>query len=155
MANVQVRTRETSPTRRDVNMWERFWEPFSLEWPWPTPLAISPMVGDWAPVIDLEETDNEIRVSSEIPGVEAKDIDVNISEDMLTIKGEKKQESEEKRKNYYRTERCYGSFQRILRMPATVDVNKCRAEYRNGVLKISCPKSEASKSKQVRVEVKE
>lgn len=95
----------------------------------------------FAPRVDVTETENELHISAELPGIDAKDVDVSISKDMLTIRGEKREEQEEKGRNYYRTERSYGSFQRMISLPAEVDSDKVEATFKNGVLSITLPKT--------------
>jgi HSP20 family protein len=105
------------------------------------------------PVIDISETDKEYAVTGEIPGVNAKDLDVTLTDGILTIKGEKKQENEEKEENYHRIERRYGSFERSFRIPEKVKTDKLNATYKDGVFKLSLPKAEVVEAK--KIEVKE
>jgi HSP20 family protein len=108
--------------------------------------------GFW-PQVDVTETDKEIKVSAEIPGVEAKDIDVSVEDGMLTIKGEKKYEREEKEKGQYRMERSYGSFQRSIELPAEVDESKAKAEFKKGVLRLTLPKRPGTQSRRKQIPV--
>jgi HSP20 family protein len=97
----------------------------------------------WArdfPSVDLTETDDEVRVSAEIPGVDEKDIDLSIRGDVLVVRGEKKQETEEKNGGRHYIERSYGAFQRDIPLPCEVDAEKTKAEYARGVLRITLPK---------------
>jgi HSP20 family protein len=87
----------------------------------------------------------------EIPGMEAKDIEISLSGDILTIRGEKKAEKEDKGKNFYLVERSSGSFSRSLRLPTMVEGDKIEASYKNGVLTITCPKKEMVKPKQITI----
>ncbi len=109
--------------------------------------------GSWIPPIDLSETGDKVTVKTEIPGIDPKEIDISIQDNTLIIKGEKKAEKEEKNKNYYCMERRYGSFSRSISLPASVDVNKITAEYKNGVLEINLQKREEIKPKQISVKV--
>ncbi len=109
--------------------------------------------GTWAPPLDLSETADKITVKAEIPGMDPKEVDISIQGDTLIIKGEKKEEKEEKGKNYYRMERRYGSFSRVVDLPASVDTNKVTAECKNGVLEITMQKKEEVKPKQISVKV--
>ena len=111
------------------------------------------MAGTWAPPIDLSETADKVTVKAEIPGMDPKEIDISIQGDTLMIKGEKKEEKEEKGKNFYRMERRYGSFSRSIDLPASVDTNKVTAECKNGVLEITMQKKEEVKPKQISVKV--
>ena len=105
------------------------------------------------PPIDLSETADKIIIKAEIPGIDPKEIDISIQGDTLTIKGEKKEEKEEKGKNYYRMERRYGSFSRSVDLPNSVNPNKVSAEYKNGVLEINLQKKEEVKPTQITVKV--
>lgn len=111
------------------------------------------MAGTWVPPIDLSETADKVTVKAEIPGMDPKEIDISIQGDTLIIKGEKKEEKEEKGKNYYRMERRYGSFSRSIDLPTSVDTNKVTAECKNGVLEITMQKKEEVKPKQISVKV--
>ena len=108
----------------------------------------------WAPEIDISETEDEYVVKADIPGINEKDLSVTLSGGNLTIKGERKEEKEEKKKHFHRIERRYGSFQRTIALPGEVDENKITAEYKDGVLEIHLPKTEKSKPKEIKVEVK-
>ncbi len=109
--------------------------------------------GAWSPAVDIYETENSLVVTAEIPGVSEKDIDVRIENNQLVIKGERKFEKETKEENYHRIERVYGNFYRSFSLPNTVDPDKVKAEYKNGVLKITLGKKEEVKPKQIKIEV--
>ena len=109
--------------------------------------------GGEAPKIDLVETDTAIEVSAELPGVEQDDIDVTIVDDILTIKGEKKQEKEEKEKDYHLVERCYGSFQRSIRLPFAAK-SEADATFKNGVLKLKIKKPPEFEAKTWRIPIR-
>lgn len=106
----------------------------------------------WVPALDVLETKNAVVVNVEIPGMETKDIDISLSGDLLIIKGEKKQEKEEKDENYYRVERSYGSFSRSIRVSVDVKSDEIQANYKNGTLKITLPKKEEIKPKTIKVD---
>ncbi|UCE18269.1 MAG: Hsp20/alpha crystallin family protein [Gemmatimonadota bacterium] len=108
----------------------------------------------WNPDVDVHETDHEVVVEAEVPGMEQKDIHVTIKDNILTLKGEKKQEKEVKEADYHSVERSYGSFARTFALPTLVVADKASAKYENGVLKITLPKAEEVKPKEVAVEVK-
>ena len=110
-------------------------------------------IGDWRPALDVAETDTSVIVKADLPGLEAKDLDVSIRGDLLTIKGEKKEEKEEKTKSFHRVERRYGSFERSVRLPATVKADQVNASFKNGVLRIELPKTEDAKQKAVHIKV--
>ena len=105
------------------------------------------------PVVDIVENENDITVKAEIPGMEQKDLDVNLTGDVLTMKGEKKAEHEEKGDNFHRIERSYGSFSRSFALPCEVQEDKVEATYKNGVLSLKLPKSESCKKKAVKITV--
>ncbi len=109
-------------------------------------------LGYWEPAIDIIETKDKYKIKAEFPGIPKDDIEINVSDNVLTIKGEKKQEKEEKDANYYRTERVYGLFQRQLVLPPDVDADKIKANYKNGVLEIEIPKGEKAKPKKINIE---
>jgi HSP20 family protein len=107
-----------------------------------------------APPIDMSEDDKAYKISAELPGLDAKDVEVSISGDRLVLKGEKRQEQEEKNKNYYHSERTYGSFQRSFELPASVDRDNIAADFSKGVLTITLPKSVAMQQQQKKIEIK-
>ena len=106
------------------------------------------------PTLDLSASDGEYTITVEIPGVDEKDIQLDIANDTLTIRGEKKQQKEEKDKNYYRMERSYGSFQRVLSLPADADQDGIEAIFSKGVLTVILPRKAAPKSKTKQIRVK-
>lgn len=110
-------------------------------------------MADWAPSVDISETDAAYLVRAEIPGVKKEDVEVTIQDGMLTIQGERKQETEEKGKKFHRVERCYGSFMRSFQMPDDADAEKVTAEFKDGMLNITLTKSEKAKPRQVNVSV--
>jgi HSP20 family protein len=105
--------------------------------PW---LALGETLSGFAPQVDVTETDKELKVCAEIPGAEAKDIDVSVEDGTLRIRGEKKYEREENEKGQYRMERSYGSFERAIPLPVEVDEARAKAEFKNGVLRLTLPK---------------
>ncbi|MGQ9920784.1 MAG: Hsp20/alpha crystallin family protein [Desulfobacca sp.] len=113
--------------------------------------GLRPTEGTWLPSVDVSETADKVVVKAEVPGMDAKDIDISLSGDLLTIKGEKKTEREEKEENYHLVERSYGSFSRSLRLPVAVDADKIEATYKQGVLTITCPKKEEAKAKLIEI----
>ena len=105
----------------------------------------------WSPAVDIYETENEILVQAELPGVDRKDIGLNLEKNVLTLKGERRFEKETKQENYHRIERAYGGFSRSFSIPAIVDEEKIRAEYKDGILKIALPKKDQVKPKQIQI----
>ena len=123
---------------------DRLFEDF---WPAETPER------EWLPALDLSETEDKVLVKVELPGIDPKDIEVTVLGELLTIKGERKQEKEEKEEDYHRVERVYGSFCRTLRLPTTAEPDKVSASYKDGILKLTIPKKEEAKAKKIEVKV--
>jgi len=111
-------------------------------------------VGMFTPSIDVKENEKEFIIKAELPGVEEKDIDVTVTNDSVTIKGEKKEEKEDKDKNYYYMERSYGSFSRVIPLKAEIESNKADARFKNGILDIKIPKNQSAKAKGTKVSIK-
>lgn len=107
--------------------------------------------GRLMPTLDLTETANTVDVRMDVPGMKAEDIDIQLSNGMLTISGERKEEKEEKGKTFHRLERRYGSFSRSVTLPTTVAEDKVDAQYRDGVLTIALQKTEEAKSRKIKV----
>ena len=107
----------------------------------------------FAPPVDIYEDEHNISLKLEVPGIEEKDIDVRIDDHTLTVHGERKFEKEEKEENFRRVERQYGSFTRSFTLPSSVDVGQVRADYNQGVLKITLAKKAEAKPKQIKVNV--
>ena len=105
----------------------------------------------WSPAVDIFETEGEIVVKAELPGMERKDITLHLENNVLSLRGERKFEKETKDENYHRIERSYGAFSRSFAIPATVDEEKIRAEYKDGVLNIVLPKKEQARPKQIKI----
>ena len=160
--NKEKRTSELIPWRAffDTPRWEREMERrfgslfddkiFSLEeekiWPgWRFRMR--------GPAVDLYEHKDEMIVKAELPGLTKNDIEVSITDRLLTLKGEKKQEDEVKEEDYYRSERAYGCFTRSIELPAEVSLEKVKAVFKNGVLEIRLPKSEQAKQKEIRLKI--
>ncbi len=134
---------ELSSLRREIDsLFDRFFE----GWPFRTS-----SIRQWVPSVDVSETAQEVVVQAELPGVDPKEIDISVQGNVLTLKGERKQEKEEQGANYHRIERAFGAFSRSLQLPAEVDVDKVNAVYKNGVLRITLPKTEAAAAKKIEV----
>jgi HSP20 family protein len=106
--------------------------------------------GELVPAFDIAETEKEYTITGEIPGIEVKDLEVVMSDGTLTIKGEKKKEQEEKGEHFHRIEREYGSFHRGFRLPEDIKADELKADYKDGVLKVTLPKAE-TKTKKIEV----
>ena len=109
--------------------------------------------GSWAPAVDIYEQDGNIVLKAELPGIDPKDVDVRVENNTLTLRGERKHDQEVKRENYHRVERTYGAFTRSFTLPNVVDTNNIKAEYRDGVLRMTLPKREEAKPKQISISV--
>jgi HSP20 family protein len=107
-----------------------------------------------APPIDMTEDDMAYKISAELPGLDTKDVEVSVSGDRLVLKGERRQEQEEKNQNYHLSERTYGSFQRSFELPASVDRDKIAADFSKGVLTITLPKTAATQQQRKKIEIK-
>lgn len=106
------------------------------------------------PAVDIYEKDNRIVAKAEIPGARPEDIKLSVDGNILTISGEKKEEHETKKENYYQLESFYGKFQRTVELPSDVKAEEAKAAYKNGVLSIELPKSESPKRKEIKIDVK-
>lgn len=106
---------------------------------------------EWMPPFDVSETEGEIIVKAEIPGMKVEDIDITLTDGLLTIKGERKMEKEDKQENYHRIERQYGSFSRSLNLGLKVEAESIDAAYKDGVLTVTLPKAEEDKPKKIEV----
>ena len=123
--------------RRDMDrLLERFFE---------SPWAELPALGDWTPALDVSEGKDAITVKAELPGVDPKEINISLTGDMLTIKGEKEETKEEKDERKHRVERSYGGFMRSVVLPTSVDASKVNATFKNGVVTITLPKAPGAK----------
>jgi HSP20 family protein len=109
--------------------------------------------GQWAPSVDIFEHEGNLVLRAELPGIEPKDVDVRVENNVLTLRGERKFESEVKREKYHRVERAYGTFSRSFTLPNVVDTEKIKAEYKDGVLQVTLPQREEAKPKQIQVAV--
>lgn len=108
---------------------------------------------EWMPVVDVTETKDEVIVRAEVPGMTKEDISVTLQENVLTLRGEKKQEKTEKEAAFHRMERSYGSFVRSFTLPTLVQADKAKADYKDGVLTITLPKAEEVKPKEISISV--
>lgn len=109
--------------------------------------------GTWAPAVDIYEQGSDIVLKAELPGVDPKSVDVRLENNTLTLCGERKFDDEIQRENYHRIERSYGAFSRSFTLPSTVDQNNIKADYRDGVLRVTLPKREEAKPKQISINV--
>jgi HSP20 family protein len=105
----------------------------------------------WSPAVDIYETDREILVQAELPGIDRKDIALQVENNVLTLKGDRRFEKETNQENYHRIERSYGGFSRTFAIPAIVDEGGIRADFKDGILKIALPKKEQMKARQINI----
>ncbi|PYK98651.1 MAG: molecular chaperone Hsp20 [Verrucomicrobia bacterium] len=131
--------------RRDM---DRVFGDFLYDWRWPdrTLNMLDRQMGSFVPEIDVTETDKEFRITADLPGMDEKDLEVSFIDGGLSIKGEKREEHEEEKGDVYRAERRYGAFERMMPLSSDIDVNKAKATFKKGVLKITLPKTENARS---------
>jgi HSP20 family protein len=111
------------------------------------------IVADWTPSVDITETEGAYQITAEIPDVKKDDVKITLEDGVLTIQGQRKQEQEQQSTKYHRIERSYGSFARTFSLPDVIEVEKVKAEFKDGVLHLHLPKSEKAKPKTIEVKV--
>jgi len=109
--------------------------------------------GSWAPPVDIYEQDGNLVLKAELPGIDPKDVDVRVENNVLTLRGERKFDNEVKRESYHRVERAYGSFSRAFTLPSVVDTASIKADFKDGVLHVTMAKREEAKPKQIQIQV--
>lgn len=137
---------ELTTLRREMDtLWNRFFpeKPFHERY----------ASHEWLPSVNMTETRDKMVVKAELPGLEAKDVELSITDDILTIKGEKKEEKEEKDEHHFFMERYTGTFERRIKLPAPVKPDKIEAKFDKGVLTINLPKSEEARKKEIKIKV--
>ena len=168
MADIPVEVKKAPQTATAVpEMWgsfrsemDRLFDRFAHGFGLPSLRSMADFEPPWRssipspPPIDISEDDKTYKISAELPGLDANDVEVSVSGGMLVLKGEKRQEQEEKNKNYYHSERAYGSFQRSFELPASVDREKIAADFSKGVLTITMPKGVDVQKQQKKIEIK-
>lgn len=119
------------------------------------PAFLRPDTGDWdwSPPVDVSESDNHVEIRAEVPGLSQDDVSVSVTENVLTLKGEKKQESEVKDETVHRVERAYGRFHRSFTLPKSLQTDGAKASFKDGVLTLSIPKVEQPKPKEIQISV--
>jgi HSP20 family protein len=149
--SIPAKREEGSPfslLRREMDsLFDNFFQGFDLE-------PFEARFGAFSPKVDVTESDKEIKITAELPGLDEKDIEVSLQNNMLTMKGEKKEEKEDKGKDYYRMERSYGSFSRTIPLPIEVETDKVEAKFKKGVLNITLPKSAKAVAETKKIAVK-
>jgi HSP20 family protein len=132
---------------------EFFRKPFSLFGPTWFPRLRMPEFEEMTPSVDIFEEGHDVVLKAELPGMKKEEIEVKLTEDMITLSGEKKKEEKIEKKNYHRLERSYGSFVRSFRLPAEVQTDQVKAQFKDGILEIRIPKTEEAKKKEKKVEI--
>lgn len=141
MLSLIPRRRSMLPADRFL---DRFFDDFNL-------LSFPDEGKAYVPAFDISENENEYVVKAELPGIDAKALDIQFTNGLLTVKGEKKEEKEDKGENYHCVERRYGSFHRSFRIPDHIHSDKIEASYKDGILTLTLPKDESSKTKKIEV----
>lgn len=151
---VPVKMEDSDPfynLHRDMNrLFDNFTNSFGLASFEP----FSESLGAFSPSVDVTETDEDIVVSAELPGLDENEVEVSLAHNVLTVSGEKKEEREDKGKNFYRLERSYGSFHRSVPLPVEVEADKVKAKFKKGVLTITLPKSTEALKQTKRIPIK-
>ena len=145
---------ESSPDRSAVDLWREMdtvFDRFFSDMRWPD----RAMTSQFVPALDVSENDGEFVVKAELPGIDPKEVDINLTGNLLTIKGEKRHEEEKTEDGFHRVERSYGTFSRSFQLPCEVEEDKIEAHYKNGVLDLRLPKAESAKRKSIKIEVKD
>lgn len=143
----------TTDPFRLLNRTRFFDEPFAMFRPFLPTEETLPFVA-WTPPVDIYETDKELVLKMELPEIHKEDVHVTVENNVLTIRGERKLEEKVDRENYHRMERTYGEFMRSFTLPTFVDGQKIAADFKDGMLKVTLPKTEAARPKQIEVKVK-
>ena len=145
--------RARGPSRM-VDEAERYMDEILAGWPFRTWRRLPAEEMSWSPPLEMYEKDDKFVVRTELPGVKKGDIDISMTGDTLTIKGERKVSEEVKDEEYHRCEVCYGSFSRSITMPVAVDADKIEAAYEDGILEISVPKAKEAKASKIQIKTK-
>lgn len=171
MPDKAIDIKKTPATREAVpDVWrsfrtemDRLFDRFDFGFRWPAMRRMFEMEPTWGggpkfefnvPAVDVTEDEKAYKITAELPGLDEKNVEVSLVGDTLTLKGEKRQEKEEKEKNYYLSERSYGSYQRSFGLPDGVDREKIAASFANGVLTVTLPKTVEAQKQQKKIEVK-
>lgn len=151
--NLAVKREESEPfglLRREIDrLFDDFTRGFTLE-----PFRmLEERTRTFSPVVDVTESEKDITVTVELPGMDEKDIELSITDGQLTIQGKKREEKEEKKKGYYRMERSFGEFSRVIALPAGVETDKVSAGFRKGVLRITIPRSKEARTETKKIPI--
>jgi HSP20 family protein len=152
--HMPVRREERDPFRDFQRQMNRLFDDFFTDFPFaPRGGERGLAAAGFSPRVDVSETDKEVKVSAELPGMDEKDITVEMDDAAITIRGERKEEREDKGKNWYTKEQSYGVFHRIIPLPASVDGEKANAKFKKGVLTITVPKREEDQAKRKAIKI--
>jgi len=135
--------------QRMADEMDRMFEDFGLGRRWASPLRREAGTDAWAPAIDVFQKNNEVTIRADLPGLKREDVTVDIDDDAVTIQGERKHEHEEEREGYYRTERSYGSFCRVIPLPPGSITEQAKANFKDGVLEVTMPAPPASRGRRL------
>ena len=144
-----LRRTGTTSVRSLRDEMDRLFKTFFEDWPENGLLRSEPCA--WYPAVNIEESENEYLLRAELPGMEASNVDISLTDNVLSIKGEKKLEKEDKDRDYHHVECRYGTFQRTFQLPPNVDENKVKAEFSKGVMTVHIPKSPETKPKKIEI----
>lgn len=121
-------------------------------WDWPVNTGFSSILEERMPKVDIIDRDNEVFIKAELPGIDKKDIEVSMTDNTITIKGSSRKEEKEEKGDYYRCEITQGAFSRSLSLPATVNIDKSQAKFKDGVLELTLPKTEQTKRRNIKID---
>ena len=152
MANITRRNPLSELTTFQERLNQLFSPPFAPLWRLTGGTEPALTASSFVPAVDIYEDEHNIILTAETPGIEEKDLDISVENGVLTVAGERRMDNEEKQDNFHRIERSYGRFTRSFTLPPTVDENGVKADFNNGVLKITLAKREGAKPKQIKIE---
>ncbi len=151
-ARSEVARIEQNVERMFEDLWARPWRSL-MDFGWPRHRHFWTDLEATSPAIEVSEDKNDVLVKAELPGMKKEDLEINVEERLLTIRGEKKKEEERKGEGYFYSERSYGAFERCIEIPRDVQSDKAHASFKDGVLEVRLPKTEEAKRKEVKVKV--
>jgi HSP20 family protein len=143
---------EQNVERMFEDLWARPWRSL-MDFGWPRHRHLGTDLEATGPAIEISEDKNDVLVKAELPGMKKEDLEINVEERLLTIRGEKKKEEERKGEGYFYSERSYGAFERCIEIPRDVQSDKAHATFKDGVLEVRLPKTEEAKRKEVKIKV--
>lgn len=135
--------------QRMADQMDRLFDDFGLGRRWTSPFGRETALEAWAPDVDVFQKNNELTIRADLPGLKREDVTVDVTDDAVTIQGERKHEREEEREGFYRSERAYGSFYRVIPLPQGAITDQAKATFRDGVLEITLPAPPSSKGRRL------